>query len=101
MSTPGSRPSWDGRSALTAVRVACATVTQQAGRRRQEAELAQPALRTDGGHENGRRSLRRLAPTQPPVVRRVHVAPLAACALARERTRAEGREPALVRDLGE
>ena len=70
-------------------------------RRLDEAEVVHPRVGRERRDEADVRAFRRLDRAHAPVVRRVHVAHLEAGALAREAARAERREPALVRDLGE
>ena len=70
-------------------------------RRLDEAEVVDPRVGRERRDQADVRAFRRLDRTDAAVVRRVHVAHLEAGALARETARAERREAALVRDLGE
>ena len=66
-----------------------------------EAELVDPRVGGQGGDEADIRTLGRLDGTDPAVMRRVDVAHLKARPLPGQAARAQGREPALVGDLGQ
>ena len=66
-----------------------------------EAEVVDPRVAGERRDQADVRAFRRLDRADAAVVRRVHVADLEPRALAREAARPEGREPPLVRDLGE
>ncbi len=68
-------------------------------RRGQEAVVVERAVDREARDQADVRAFRRLDRAQAPVVRDVHVAHFEAGALAIEAARAEGRQPALVREL--
>src|SRR4051812_44899210 len=78
-----------------------APVNNFAVRRLDEAELVDARETRERRDEPDVRPFRRLDRADATVVRRVDVAHFETGALAREAARPEGREPALVRDLGE
>ena len=78
-----------------------AAVLHLAVRRLDEPELVDPRVARQRRDEADVRAFRRLNRADAAVVRRVHVAHLEAGALAREAAGPEGRQPPLVRDLGQ
>ncbi|GBC83424.1 hypothetical protein HRbin10_02572 [bacterium HR10] len=66
-----------------------------------EAELIDASVAGQAGDQSDVRPLGRLNRTDAPVVRRMHIAHFESRALARQTARPQGREPPLVRDLGQ
>ena len=76
-------------------------VLDHAVRRLDEAQVVDPGVGREAGDQADVRAFRRLDRAHPAVLRVVHVADLEARALAGEAARTEGRQPALVGQLGQ